>query len=56
MVMKMNTFEALEWMTNNKICICGGTLKEISESELRCQKCGLTIRILKKEGDSDATN
>jgi len=47
MVIKMNAFEALEWMVENRTCICGGTLKEISESELRCQKCGLTIRILK---------
>jgi len=49
MVIKMNAFEALEWMVENRTCICGGTLKEISESELRCQKCGLTIRILKSD-------
>ena len=42
----MNAFEVLEWMTNNRTCICGGTLKEISENELRCQKCGLTIKIV----------
>ena len=39
----MNAFELIEWMISNRTCICGGTLKEISENGLRCDKCGLTI-------------
>jgi len=39
----MNAFELTEWMISNRTCICGGTLKEISENGLKCDKCGLTI-------------
>ena len=49
MVIKMDAFEALELMVENRTCICGRTLKEISENELRCDRCGLTIRILKSD-------
>ena len=45
----MDAFEVLEWMVENKICLCGGALEEVSETELRCQKCGLTIRIVEMQ-------
>jgi len=49
----MNTFEVLEWMVENRTCICGGALEEVSETELRCQKCGLTIKIVKVKDDKE---
>ena len=42
----MNAFEFLEWIIQNKTCICGGELKEIREGLLQCERCGFTIHIV----------
>jgi len=39
----MNVLDVLEWMIQNKVCICGGKLEEV-DGALQCKKCGLKLR------------
>jgi len=40
----MNALEVLNWMIEQKRCICGGNLEEKEDGSLQCNKCGLVLK------------